>query len=74
MAPNSISNDFGVGANLSRTLTELEEILNMLMESEMRLWLLRKLLKEELFTWDIFHFAVNQANMRVTNKTLTRPQ
>ena len=40
------------------------------MMGETRLWLLNNLLKLELVTWDIYYFALKQADLRVNTNTL----
>ena len=37
--------------------------------TEARIWLLRQLMKLNLATRDIFHFALKQANIRIVDKT-----
>ena len=55
------------------TKSELVRALNEIMMGETRLWLLRTLISLELATWDVYNFAVNQAGLRFTIKTLDWP-
>ena len=57
----------------NRTNDELQRTLKDIMMGETRLWLLRTLLKLELVTWDIYNFAVKQADLRVTLTSLDWP-
>ena len=72
MAPSRTVKELGVGANFSGELSGLEETMNAIMLNELRIWLLRSLMSECLVTRDIFYFAMNQADLRITNKKLDR--
>ena len=59
--------------NNINTKSELERALYEIMMGETRLWLLRTLISLELATLDVYNFAVNQAGLRSTIKTLDWP-
>ena len=52
---------------------ELSGALEDIMLGETRLWLLKTLLSLRLVTWDIYYFAVKQADLRDNMKTLDWP-
>ena len=56
--------------HFNRNKEKLGEALHNIMMGETRLWLLKKLLNLELVTWDIYNFAVKQADLRSTIKSL----
>ena len=49
---------------------ELKKALQDIMEEETKAWLIRTLLRTRLATWDIYHFAKNQAGLRTVIKHL----
>ena len=59
--------------DINRIKEELVEALHKIMMEETRLWLLNRLLKLELVTWDIYYFASKQADLRSTLKSLNWP-
>ena len=59
--------------NFQGLLDELSGELHEIMYGETRLWLLEKLLSRQLVTWDIYYFAVKQAGLRDSIKSLDWP-
>ena len=57
-------------ADFDRLKLELKRILHSMMMEETKAWLIRSLLKQKLATWDVFNFAVHQAELRTSIKTL----
>ena len=57
-------------ADFERLKTELKKTLHKMMMENTRLWLVRKLLKKKLATWDIYNFAIKQADLRTTIKSV----
>ena len=70
MAPSRTVTELAAGADFSGELSGLEETLNGIMLNELRIWLLRSLMSKCLVTRDILYFAMNQADLRISNKKL----
>ena len=49
---------------------ELKKALQNIMIEETKAWLIRSLLRKRLATWDIYHFAKNQAGIRTIHRHL----
>ena len=49
---------------------KLKKALHGVMMEETKKWLIRALLRARLATWDIYNFAINQAGLRTTIRTL----
>jgi len=57
-------------ADIEGLKIELKKTLHRMMLEDTRIWLIKTLLRMKLATWDIFNFAVKQAGLRTTLKSL----
>ena len=49
---------------------ELKRTLHSMMMEDTKAWLIRRLLRNKLATWDIYNFAVQQAGLKTSIKSL----